>query len=78
MLIAQDEEGWRNMYVQSAQEMEKRYSEGSPHFSCSLSTILCAQSTIVPLNGSGIVFELGCIQSESFGKLCNPSYDGFL
>ena len=56
----------------------KRYSERSPHFSCSVSAILCAQSTIVPLNSSAAVLELGCIQFESFRKLYNPSHDGFL
>jgi hypothetical protein len=42
------------------------------------STILCVQSTIVPLNCSAAVLELGCIQFESFRKLYNPSHDGFL
>jgi hypothetical protein len=72
LLIAQDEEGWRYVSVQSIQEMkESTQSEGSPQFSCSLSTILCAHSVVVPTNLSFVVPNLDCSQVKPFRKLYN-------
>jgi hypothetical protein len=43
MLIAQDEEGWRNMYVQSAQEMKKNTVKGHP-ISVAVCQLFCVLS----------------------------------
>jgi len=43
MLIAQDEEGWRNTYVQSAQETKKGTVKGHP-ISVSVCRLFCVLS----------------------------------
>jgi hypothetical protein len=43
MLIAQDEEGWRNAYVQSAQETKKGTVKGHP-ISVAVCLLFCVLS----------------------------------
>lgn len=73
LLIAQDEEGWRYVSVQSIQEMkESTQSKGSPQFICNLSTILCAQSVVVPMNHSSVVPNVDCSHVKPYRNLYSP------